>query len=198
MTWAPSPTPTEPRSCCAHARPVGGTAWALSDLLAIGGSFTASGSDAERDEANYPWPPCSPCHEDHGGVSSKDVRPSPRSRVLHRRPADALVVSSITTAPRRRPPDVVVVVVVASLPFQRARLRPAPLSWTCPRMLRRRPCGWVCNSLRSFHAASARPASSGATSAIGCTRRPSHRWCDGFTMVFRRPNGEIAWSCDVR
>jgi len=46
-------------------------------------------------------------------------------------------------------------------------------------------------------AASARPAGSGATSAIGCTRRPNHRPCDGFIMVFRRSNGEIAWSCDA-
>jgi hypothetical protein len=46
-------------------------------------------------------------------------------------------------------------------------------------------------------AATARQAGSGATSAIGCTRRPSRRRCDGFIMVFRRLNGEIAWSCDA-
>jgi hypothetical protein len=45
--------------------------------------------------------------------------------------------------------------------------------------------------------ASARPPGTGATSAIGCTRRPGRRPCDGFIMVFRRSNGEIAWSCDA-
>lgn len=46
-------------------------------------------------------------------------------------------------------------------------------------------------------AASARPISSGARSAIGCTRRPGRRPCEGFVMVFRRTNGEVAWSCDA-
>lgn len=46
-------------------------------------------------------------------------------------------------------------------------------------------------------AASARPTGSGARSAIACIRRPGRRPCDGFIMVFRRTNGEIAWSCDV-
>src|SRR4051812_13282454 len=46
-------------------------------------------------------------------------------------------------------------------------------------------------------AASARPPGSGARSAIGCTRRPGHRTCDGSIMVFRRLNGAIAWSCDA-
>jgi hypothetical protein len=45
--------------------------------------------------------------------------------------------------------------------------------------------------------ASAYPAGSGATSAVGCTRRPGRRPCEGFVMVFHRWNGEIAWSCDV-
>ena len=35
-------------------------------------------------------------------------------------------------------------------------------------------------------AASARPAGSGTSSAIGCMRRPGRRRCDGFIMVFRR------------
>lgn len=46
-------------------------------------------------------------------------------------------------------------------------------------------------------AASARPAGSGARSAVGCIRRPGRRPCEGFVMVFRRTNGEIAWSCDA-
>ncbi|HQZ33430.1 MAG TPA: hypothetical protein PK020_03345 [Ilumatobacteraceae bacterium] len=46
-------------------------------------------------------------------------------------------------------------------------------------------------------AASARPTVSGARSAIGCTRRPGRRPCEGLIMVFRRTNGEIAWSCDA-
>jgi hypothetical protein len=45
-------------------------------------------------------------------------------------------------------------------------------------------------------AASARPVGIGARSALGCTRRPGRRPCEGFIMVFRRTNGEIAWSCD--
>jgi hypothetical protein len=47
------------------------------------------------------------------------------------------------------------------------------------------------------HTASARPSGNGARSAISCIRRPGHRPCDGFIMVFRRTNGEIAWSCDT-
>lgn len=46
-------------------------------------------------------------------------------------------------------------------------------------------------------AATARPTGRGATSAIGCTRRPGQRPCGGLVMVFRRTSGEIAWSCDV-
>src|SRR3954454_7999752 len=46
-------------------------------------------------------------------------------------------------------------------------------------------------------AASARPAGTAARSAIGCTGRPGRRPCDGFIMVFRRTNGEIAWSCEA-
>lgn len=46
-------------------------------------------------------------------------------------------------------------------------------------------------------AATARPTGSGARSAIGCTRRPGRRPCEGLIMVFRRTSGEIAWSCDV-
>ncbi len=46
-------------------------------------------------------------------------------------------------------------------------------------------------------AATARPTGSGARSAVGCMRRPGHRLCEGFVMVFRRTNGEIAWSCDA-
>ena len=46
-------------------------------------------------------------------------------------------------------------------------------------------------------AASVHPVGSGGTSAVGCTRRPGRRPCDGFVMVFRRTTGEIAWSCDV-
>lgn len=46
-------------------------------------------------------------------------------------------------------------------------------------------------------AASARPTGSGARSAIGCTRRPGRRPCEGLIMVFRRTNGEITWSCDA-
>jgi hypothetical protein len=46
-------------------------------------------------------------------------------------------------------------------------------------------------------AASVRPVGTGGTSAVGCIRRPGHRPCDGFIMVFRRTNGEIAWSCDT-
>lgn len=46
-------------------------------------------------------------------------------------------------------------------------------------------------------AASARPTGSGARSAIGCTRRPGRRPCEGLIMVFRRTSGEIAWSCDA-
>jgi hypothetical protein len=49
----------------------------------------------------------------------------------------------------------------------------------------------------TVRAASARPAGSGARSAIGCTRRPGRRPCEGFIMVLRRTNGEIAWSCDA-
>lgn len=46
-------------------------------------------------------------------------------------------------------------------------------------------------------AASAQPVGRSATSAVGCTRRPSRRRCEGFVMVFRRTNGEIAWGCDI-
>lgn len=46
-------------------------------------------------------------------------------------------------------------------------------------------------------AASARPIGAGATTAVGCIRRPGHRPRDGFIMLFRRTNGEIAWSCDA-
>jgi hypothetical protein len=46
-------------------------------------------------------------------------------------------------------------------------------------------------------AASARPVDAGATSAVGCVKRPGRRPCSGFIMVFRRSTGEIAWSCDV-
>lgn len=46
-------------------------------------------------------------------------------------------------------------------------------------------------------AATARPAGSGARSALGCIRRPGRRPCEGFVVVFRRTNGEIAWSCDA-
>ena len=46
-------------------------------------------------------------------------------------------------------------------------------------------------------AASARPIGTGARSAVGCIRRPGRRPCEGFIMVFRRTNGEIAWSCDA-
>jgi hypothetical protein len=46
-------------------------------------------------------------------------------------------------------------------------------------------------------AASVRPTGSGARSAIGCTRRPGRRPCEGLIMVFRRTNGEIVWSCDA-
>ena len=35
------------------------------------------------------------------------------------------------------------------------------------------------------------------TTAVRCTKRPNRRPCDGFVMVFRHPNGEIAWGCDV-
>lgn len=45
-------------------------------------------------------------------------------------------------------------------------------------------------------AASARPIGSGGRSAVGCMRRPGRRPCEGFMMVFRRMNGEVAWSCD--
>lgn len=45
-------------------------------------------------------------------------------------------------------------------------------------------------------AGSARPVSTGARSAVGCTRRPGRRPCDGFVMVFRHRNGEIAWACE--
>lgn len=44
---------------------------------------------------------------------------------------------------------------------------------------------------------SARPVGTSATSAVGCTRRPGRRPCDGFVTVFRHANGEIAWGCDV-
>jgi hypothetical protein len=46
-------------------------------------------------------------------------------------------------------------------------------------------------------AASVYPVGGGATSAVGCTKRPGRRPCDGFVMVFRRTSGEIACSCDV-
>ena len=46
-------------------------------------------------------------------------------------------------------------------------------------------------------AGSARPVGVGETSAVGCTKRPRRRPCDGFVMVFRHGNGEIAWSCEV-
>lgn len=46
-------------------------------------------------------------------------------------------------------------------------------------------------------AASARPIGTGARSAVACIRRPGRRPCEGFIMVFRRTNGEIAWSCDA-
>ena len=46
-------------------------------------------------------------------------------------------------------------------------------------------------------AASARPVGVGSTSAVGCTRRPSRRPCEGFIMVFRRVGGQIAWSCNA-
>lgn len=46
-------------------------------------------------------------------------------------------------------------------------------------------------------AGSARPVGSGATSGVGCTRRPGRGPCDGFVMVFRHANGAIAWACDV-
>ena len=45
--------------------------------------------------------------------------------------------------------------------------------------------------------ASAHRVGSGVTTAVRCTKRPNRRPCDGFAMVFRRVNGEIAWSCDV-
>ena len=45
-------------------------------------------------------------------------------------------------------------------------------------------------------AASARSAGAGWRSAVGCTRRPGHRRCEGFVMVFLHLNGEIAWGCD--
>ena len=46
-------------------------------------------------------------------------------------------------------------------------------------------------------AGSARPVGTSATSGVGCTKRPGRRPCDGFIMVFRHGNGEIAWACDV-
>ena len=46
-------------------------------------------------------------------------------------------------------------------------------------------------------AASARPVGTGARSGLGCIRRPGRRQCQGFIMVLRRTNGEIAWSCDM-
>ncbi len=46
-------------------------------------------------------------------------------------------------------------------------------------------------------AGSARPVGTSATSAVGCTRRPGRRPCDGFIMVFRHGNGQIAWACDA-
>ncbi len=46
-------------------------------------------------------------------------------------------------------------------------------------------------------AGSARPVGTSATSGVGCTKRPGRRPCDGFIMVFRHANGEIAWACDV-
>lgn len=46
-------------------------------------------------------------------------------------------------------------------------------------------------------AASARGVGAGATSAVGCIRRPGRRPCDGYVMVFRRSSGEIAWACDT-
>ena len=45
--------------------------------------------------------------------------------------------------------------------------------------------------------ASAHRVGSGVTTAVGCTKRPGRRPCEGFVMVFRHPNGEIAWGCDV-
>lgn len=45
-------------------------------------------------------------------------------------------------------------------------------------------------------AASARPAGSGWRSVVGCTLRHGHRRCEGFIIVFRHLDGEIAWGCD--
>ena len=46
-------------------------------------------------------------------------------------------------------------------------------------------------------AGSARPVGTSATSGVGCTKRPGRRPCDGYIMVFRHGNGQIAWACDV-
>ncbi|MDH4119176.1 MAG: hypothetical protein OEW30_17490 [Acidimicrobiia bacterium] len=46
-------------------------------------------------------------------------------------------------------------------------------------------------------AGSALPVGTSATSGVGCTKRPGRRPCDGFIMVFRHRNGQIAWACDV-
>ena len=45
--------------------------------------------------------------------------------------------------------------------------------------------------------ASAHRVGSGVTTALRCTKRLGRRPCDGYVMVFRRINAEIAWSCDV-
>jgi hypothetical protein len=46
-------------------------------------------------------------------------------------------------------------------------------------------------------AATARRAGSGWCTAVGCTKRPGRRPCEGFILVFRHANGEIAWSCNA-
>ena len=46
-------------------------------------------------------------------------------------------------------------------------------------------------------AGSARPFGTSATSGVGCTKRPGRRPCEGYIMVFRHGNGQIAWACDV-
>jgi hypothetical protein len=46
-------------------------------------------------------------------------------------------------------------------------------------------------------AGSARPVGTSATSGVGCTKRPGRRRREGFVMVPRHGNREIAWACDV-
>ena len=50
---------------------------------------------------------------------------------------------------------------------------------------------------RIVRGASAHPVGTDGVSAVGCTRRPNRRPCDGFMMVSRRRNGEIAWGCSA-